>query len=608
MAFRASSRSASLLRSAPHPCRNLTRRPVLPQVPACRFAHPRFLQSTSSQPSRKSHRFIPLQLLALGAIPLLAGYLLGRSGASAASDTTPQGKLSHVDFADREHMLLAAKEISDALGDDALSFDEDEIELHGHSDWSTSNSSGRPVAIVYPRTTEEVSRIARICHKHNVPMVPYGAGSSVEGSFSSPYSGICIDFVHMDKIIAFHPDDMDVVVQPGVNWVTLNKTIQDAGLFLPLDPSPTATIGGMVSTNCSGTNAFRYGTMKDWVVSLTVVLADGRVVKTRRRPRKSSAGYNLTSLFVGAEGTLGLVAEATLRLAVVPRDTGVAAVSFPGVDEAARAAAGLIRSGVQLGALELMDEVQMQVINRHGSAAVRKTAWDEKPTLFLKFSGTTDGIKTDISRVKDIVQPFNPRTIFFARDKQEEADLWAARKEALWTMTSIKPEGYSLWSTDVAVPISRLAEIISESVPLIPLTLSPPFSRWLLDRSVANGIVHQALSKEDSGKLGLFASVIGHVGDGNFHQAVMYDPRNEGQQAAVAKCVHDMMSRALEMEGTVSGEHAIGIGKKDCLVDELGSDAIDLMRTLKQAVDPKWIMNPGKVFDLPAGSKAVAAS
>ncbi|GKT41199.1 D-lactate dehydrogenase [cytochrome], mitochondrial [Colletotrichum spaethianum] len=370
---------------------------------------------------------------------------------------------------------------------------------------------------------------------------------------------------------------MDVVVQPGVNWVTLNKTMEDSGLFLPLDPSPTAMIGGMVSTNCSGTNAFRYGTMKDWVINLTVVLADGRVIKTRRRPRKNSAGYNLTSMFVGAEGTLGLVTEVTLKLAVVPQDTSVAVVSFPTIDEAAKAATKLIRSGIQLGALEFLDEVQMQVINRHGSEAVRRTAWDESPTLFLKFSGTTEAIKGDVSRVKDIVQPFKPRKIFFARNKQEEADLWAARKEALWTMTSIKPEGYSLWSTDVAVPISRLAEIIT-------------------------------LSKEDSGKLGLFASVIGHVGDGNFHQAVMYDPKNEEQQASVAKCVHDMMSRALEMEGTVSGEHAIGIGKKDCLVEELGRDAIDFMKTLKQAVDPKWIMNPGKVFDLPTGSKAIAAS
>ncbi|KAK2055292.1 glycolate oxidase [Colletotrichum caudatum] len=579
MAFRALARSGARLRSTA-PCRNTARRHGL-SGPASESprSNSNLLHTASSGSSKRGGRFIALQLLALGAIPLLAGYLLGRSSAAAAASAptaTSRSELSQVDFADRKEMLRAADEISEALGKDAVSFDEDEIELHGHSDWATSNSSGRPVAIVYPRTTEDVSRIAKICNRRSVPMVPYGAGSSIEGSFSSPYSGICIDFVHMDKMIAFHPDDMDVVVQPGVNWVTLNGAIQDSGLFLPLDPSPTATVGGMVSTNCSGTNAFRYGTMKDWVVGLTVVLADGRVVRTRRRPRKSSAGYNLTALFVGAEGTLGMVTEATLRLAVAPRDTGVAVVSFATVDEAARAAARVIRSGVQLGALELMDEVQMRVLNRHGSEAVRRTAWDESPSLFLKFAGTTEGIRGDVARVKEMMQPFKPRKIFFARDKQEEADLWAARKEALWTVTSIKPEGYSLWSTDVAVPISRLAEIIT-------------------------------LSKQDSGKLGIFASVIGHVGDGNFHQAVMYDPKDESQRAAVAKCVHDMMSRALEMEGTVSGEHAIGIGKKDCLVDELGDEAIDFMKALKQSVDPKWIMNPGKVFDLPAGSKASAA-
>ncbi|OLN97743.1 D-lactate dehydrogenase [cytochrome], mitochondrial 3 [Colletotrichum chlorophyti] len=566
MAFRAALRPGPRLPSRDGLCSRALGRPVC-RVPSSRSNASRTgFRSVHTAPPTTNSRFIPLQLLVLGVIPLLAGYLIGRSGASGPG-VTIERKLSQVDFASREQMLQAAREISQAVGEEAVSFDEDTIEQHGHSDWSTSNSSGRAVAIVYPRTTDEVSQVAKICNKYNVPMVPFGAGSSVEGSFSSPYSGICIDFVHMDKIIAFHPDEyMDVVVQPGINWVTLNKTIQSSGLFLPLDPSPTAMIGGMVSTNCSGTNAFRYGTMKDWVINLTVVLADGRVIKTRRRPRKNSAGYNLTSLFVGAEGTLGIVTEVTLKLAVTPQDTSVAVVSFPTIDDAARAATKLIRSGIQLGALEFMDEVQMQVINRHGSAAVRKTAWDESPTLFLKFSGTVDGIKGDVSRVKGIVQPYNPTKIFFARDKKEEADLWAARKEALWTMTSIKPKGHALWSTDVAVPISRLAEIIS-------------------------------LSKEDSGKLGLFASVIGHVGDGNFHQAVMYDPKNQGQKASVAKCVHDMMGRALEMEGTVS----------DCLIDELGVEAIDFMKTLKQAVDPKWILNPGKVFDLPQGSKASAA-
>ncbi|KAH8887021.1 glycolate oxidase [Thozetella sp. PMI_491] len=472
--------------------------------------------------------------------------------------------------------MQVAKEIAVLLGEDAVSFDEEAIEAHGFSDWSTSNSTGRSVAIVYPKNTEEVVQIAKICNKNRVPIVPFGAGSSVEGNFSSPYGGICVDFTHMDQVIAFHPDDMDVVVQPGINWVDLNQKIKDDGLFLPLDPSPTASVGGMVSTNCSGTNAFRYGTMRDWVVSLTVVLADGRIIKTRKRPRKTSAGYNLTGLFVGAEGTLGLVTEITLKLAVIPQDTGVAVVSFPSIPEAAEAATKLIRSGIQLAALEFMDDVQMEVINRHGSEAVRKTQWDEKPSLFIKFSGTTEGIQGDIAKVQELCKPFNPTKYFFAKDKQQEADLWAARKEALWTMTSIKPENYSIWSTDVAVPISRLAEIITKS-------------------------------KEDSSKLGLFNSVIGHVGDGNFHQSVTYETGNEQQTAAVARCVYDMMVLALEMDGTVSGEHAIGIGKKKSLVNELGTETILLMQQLKQTVDPKWIMNPGKVFELPAGSNVKEA-
>jgi D-lactate dehydrogenase (cytochrome) len=335
----------------------------------------------------------------------------------------------------------------------------------------------------------------------------------------------------MDKVIAVHPDDMDVIVQPGVNWVDLNKQLQEDGLFLPLDPSPTATIGGMVSTNCSGTNAFRYGTMKDWVINVTVVLADGQVIKTRRRPRKTSAGYNLTSLFVGAEGTLGFVTEITLKLAVVPKQTSVAVISFPTILDAASAASKIIRSGLQLSALELMDDVQMQMVNRHGSEQVRKIKWDEAPTLFIKFSGPTkEGVEADIAQLKNLTQSYKHGKIFFARNKQEETDLWSARKEALWTMTSIKPDGYSIWSTDVAVPVSRLAELID-------------------------------LSKKDAEGLGFFTSIVGHVGDGNFHEALMYDPRNPAHKASLHEAVHRMIQRALEMEGTVSGEHAIGMGK-----------------------------------------------
>ncbi|KAF4475629.1 D-lactate dehydrogenase [Colletotrichum fructicola Nara gc5] len=440
-------------------------------------------------------------------------------------------------------MLQAAKEIETILGSGAVSFDEDVIEAHGHSDWSTSNSSGRPVAIVYPNNTQDVSEIAKVCYKHSVPMVPFGAGSSVEGNFSSPYSGICIDFTFMDEVVAFHPEDMDVVVQPGVNWVDLNNRIQSSGLFLPMDPSPTATIGGMVSTNCSGTNAFRYGTMKDWVINVTVVLPDSRIIKTRQRPRKSSAGYNLTSLFVGAEGTLGMITEITW---------------------------------IQLAALELMDDVQMGVLNKHGSAAVRRWQFPENPTLFLKFSGTKEGVHGDIASVKSVIEPFSPSKVLFAANKQEEIDLWSGRKEALWTMTSIKPQGFNIWSTDVAVPISKLAGLID-------------------------------ISKQESDELGVFASIVGHVGDGNFHQAVMYDAKNEEHVQAVEGCVHKMMDRAVELGGTVSGEHGIGIGKKECLLNELGVDTIDLMRALKSSVDPKWIMNPGKVFDVPKAVKTVTS-
>lgn len=512
-----------------------------------------------------------LAALRLGVCLLTGAYLHATwSGQNFLSSAGDRGNLP---YAAKSEMLMAAREISDTLGADSVSFEEDVLDHHGHSEWSTSNTPVRAVAIVYPRTTEDVVAIAKICSSRKVPMVPFGAGSSVEGNFSQPYSGICVDFAYMDRIIAFHPDDMDVTVQPGTNWMDLNLNIAHTGLFFPMDPSPTATVGGMVSTNCSGTNAMRYGTMKDWVVNLTVVLANGSVIKTRRRPRKTSAGYNLTSLFVGAEGTLGIVTEVTLKLAPIPADTSVAVVSFPTISAAAEAASALIRSGIQLGALEIMDDVQMQILNKHGSETVRKRKWEEKPTLFLKFSGTTDGIKSDVHRVGEIVKTVAGNVPFhFAKTKQDEHDLWSARKEALFTMVTTRPPGTVVWSTDVAVPLSRLAEIID-------------------------------ISKQECGSLGIFASVIGHVGDGNFHVAMMYDPEDTQLKKRVGEVVHNMMSRALEMEGTVSGEHAIGIGKKECLVDELGKETIGLMQTIKKSVDPNWVMNPGKVFEMPQDIK-----
>ncbi|KAF4996212.1 hypothetical protein FDECE_12554 [Fusarium decemcellulare] len=500
--------------------------------------------STGSRVKQEAARPFPIIMMGLAAVVFGAGLGLGFKRASASK---PEVLLAGVEYASRHITQIAAEEIEATLGEDAVSYDEEDIETHGFSDWSSINSPGRAVAIVYPRTTQDVAKVASICYEHRVPIVPYGAGSSVEGNFASPYSGIIIDFTHMDSILAFHPDDMDVVVQPGVNWQNLNKAIEHEKLFLPLDPSPTATIGGMVSTNCSGTNAFRYGTMKDWVINVTAVLADGRVIKTRRRPRKTSAGYNLTSLFVGAEGTLGIITEITLKLAVIPSETSVAVVAFNTISEAASAASKIIRSGVQLAAMELMDDVQMRIVNQHGSEHVRRMGWDEKPALFLKFSGPSkEGVRADIAQTRDLIQSCQPTRYVFAKNKDEEAQLWAARKEALWTMTSIKPEGHAIWSTDVAVPISRLAEIID-------------------------------ISKKEGESLGVFTSIVGHVGDGNFHEALMYDAKNSTQKAAVEGAVHKMAARALEMEGTVSGEHAIGMGK---MVSHIQDSAVPSWLTL----------------------------
>ncbi|KAK6353301.1 hypothetical protein TWF696_005273 [Orbilia brochopaga] len=467
-------------------------------------------------------------------------------------------------YGNSKDMQNAIHDIRHNLGEDSISTDDEDLLLHGYSEWSTTNVERLPVAVAYPKNTDEVALIAKTCHKYRVPMIPFSGGSSLEGNFSAPYGGMSIDFSYMDQILAVHEEDMDVVVQPAVSWMSLNEQIQSTGLFFPVDPGPSAKIGGMVGTNCSGTNAVRYGTMKDWVINLTVVLADGTVIKTRKRPRKSSAGYNLNSLFIGSEGTLGLVTEITLKLAVIPKETSVAVVTFPSIREAAAAASKVIRSGVQVAAVEMMDEVQMMVINKSKST---KKVWKEVPTLFFKFSGTQSGIQSDIDTVRSIAKEFNGGEFEFARTIEEQKMLWSARKEALWSMLALRQKSGDVWSTDVAVPLSRLADIIE-------------------------------LSKKELDDLGMFASVLGHIGDGNFHESIMYDKTNPKERAAVEKCVHTMVDRALEMDGTCTGEHGVGLGKKEYLIKELGLDTIGVMRKLKLALDPLWLLNPGKIVDV----------
>ena len=372
------------------------------------------------------------------------------------------------------------------LGDENVSEDKGVREYHSGSEWSsyTTKENERPGLVVTPGTTEEVSKIMELCHIRQLPVTAYSGGTSLEGHFSATKGGVCIDFRRMDKILKLHKEDLDVVVQPALGWELLNEELAKEGLFFPPDPGPGAMIGGMVGTGCSGTNAYRYGTMKDWVLSLTVVLADGTVIKTRQRPRKSSAGYDLTRIFVGSEGTLGLVTEATLKVTVKPKSESVAVTSFGTIRQAAQCVSKVVGEGIPIAAVEILDDVQMKCINESGSTS---RDWKEAPTLFFKFAGTPNAVKESISIVKQISKAHGSKSFDFAKNTDEAAELWSARKEALWSvMAKRRDDTDHVWTTDVAVPISRLPDIIEET-------------------------------KEDMSSSGLLATIVGHVGDGNFH-------------------------------------------------------------------------------------------
>lgn len=372
------------------------------------------------------------------------------------------------------------------VGKENVSTNESDLQYHSGSDWSsyTAKDNEKPFLIVLPSTTEEVSEVVKICHERKIPITAYSGGTSLEGHFSATRGGICMDFRRMDKILELHKDDLDVIVQPALGWELLNEELAKDGLFFPPDPGPGAQIGGMVGTGCSGTNAYRYGTMRDWVLSLTVVLADGTIIKTRQRPRKSSAGYDLTRMFIGSEGTLGLITEATLKVTVKPKSESVAVASFPTVRDAAECVAKVVGEGVPIAAIEVLDDVQMRCINESGSTS---RTWKEAPTLFFKFTGTPSGVKEQIGIVQKLAKSKGSKSFDFAKNADEAHELWSARKEALWSvMAKRRDESDHVWTTDVAVPISRLPDIIEQT-------------------------------KEDMASSGLLAAMVGHVGDGNFH-------------------------------------------------------------------------------------------
>ncbi|CZR69824.1 probable D-lactate dehydrogenase (cytochrome) [Phialocephala subalpina] len=499
-------------------------------------------------------------LLATG----IAGYYLGTQTTPAPSTastipinatTPPKHDVSG------SNMEAAWSDFVGIVGKEHVSTVDTDLLHHSGSEWSTHihKEEEKVFLVVYPESTEQVSEIMKVCHKRRIPVTGYSGGTSLEGHFAPTRGGICVDFGRMGKILKLHKEDMDAVVQPAVGWEMLNEELAKDNLFFPPDPGPGAMIGGMVGTGCSGTNSYRYGTMREWVLSLTIVLADGTIIKTRQRPRKSSAGYDLTKMFIGSEGTLGLVTEATLKLTTKPNTTSVAVCSFGSVRQAANCVAKVVSEGVPIAAIEILDDCQMQAIN---AAGMTEKEWTEAPTLFFKFAGTPAAVKEQIGMVKSLAKSTGSKTFEFAKNADEQVELWSARKTALWsTMAMRENDTDHVWTGDVAVPISRLPDIIEET-------------------------------KADLAKSGLFASIVGHVGDGNFHTILLY---NDDQRKQAEELVHRMVVRAVEMEGTVTGEHGVGLVKRDYLNHELGETTVDAMRKLKLAFDPLAILNPDKV-------------
>ncbi|MDB5437856.1 MAG: linked oxidase domain protein [Caulobacteraceae bacterium] len=417
-----------------------------------------------------------------------------------------------------------------------------------------------PAAVAFAESTAEVVQIVKLCAAHRFPIVAFGAGTSLEGNATPILGGLSLDLTRMDKIVAVNAEDFDCTVQAGVRRVQLNTHLRNTGLFFPIDPGADATLGGMASTRASGTNAVRYGTMREAVLSLRVVTADGREIVTSRRARKSAAGYDLTRLFVGAEGTLGIITEVTLRLHPITEAIAAAVCSFETLDGAVDTVVQTIQMGIPVARVEILDDVQMRAINRWA-----KLDYPEQPTLFFEFHGSERYVQEQSETVGLITAANGGGEFIWTTSPEERTRLWKARHEAYYSVLAMRP-GSVAWPTDVCVPISRLAECIRET-------------------------------KQDIDASYLIAPIVGHVGDGNFHVQYLIDPNNPEEEAEAERLNARLVERALAMDGTCTGEHGIGLGKIDWLEKELG-EAVDLMRMVKRALDPDNIMNPGKVFRL----------
>ncbi len=416
----------------------------------------------------------------------------------------------------------------------------------------------RPDAVVFPESTEEVVEIVRICAAHHTPVVAYGTGTSLEGNVIPHLGGVVVDLQRMNQVLRVSADDLDVTVQARVTRKQLNAYVKDLGLFFPIDPGADASIGGMAATRASGTNAVRYGTMRDYVFSLTVVLSDGRVVRTSRRSRKSAAGYDLTRLFVGSEGTLGIITEVTVRLYGIPEAMAAAVCSFDSIEGAVNTVIQTIQLGIPVARIELLDEVQMNSLNRYSGMD-----HPVKNTLFIEFHGSDAGVKEQAETVQAVASDHGGGEFKWAVQTEQRNALWKARHDVTYANKALRP-GCEIWATDVCVPISRLAECILQT-------------------------------KEDLRHSFLTAPLVGHAGDGNFHLGFLIMRDDPKEMAEAERLNERLIMRALAMDGTSTGEHGIGLGKRKYLIAEHG-EAVSVMRQIKQALDPHNLMNPGKIF------------
>ena len=429
-------------------------------------------------------------------------------------------------------------------------------EQHAHTTTYIPNQA--PDGVVFPETTEEVQDVVRLCAEHRVPVIAYGAGTSLEGHVNAPGGGISLDTSRMSKVLAVHAEDLDCIVEPGVTREALNAHLRDTGLFFPIDPGANASLGGMAATRASGTNAVRYGTMRENVLALNAVLADGSLISTGRRAKKSSAGYDLTRLIVGSEGTLGIITSLTLKLYGIPQAISGGVCPFPSIEKACEAVIATIQMGIPVARIELVNELQMR-----GMKTYSKLDYPESPCLFVEFHGSDSGVAEQAEMFGEIAAEYGGGPFQWTKVAEERAKLWKARHDAYWSALTLRPGAKSL-STDTCVPISRLAECIAET-------------------------------QADIDEMGLIAPIVGHVGDGNFHVMVLMDPANPREIEQTEKFVSRLNMRAIAMDGTCTGEHGIGQGKMGFLEHEVGH-SVDVMRAIKATLDPQGILNPGKIF------------